>query len=253
VSTLVGKTAIVTGASRGIGAAIVRRLSDDGCQVVLADIEMDATEETADSLSSPAVAVECDVASSASVNAMIEVARREFGTINFLVNNAAILRNNYLVNICDEEWERVLAVNLGGPFRCIRAVSPLMVEQRAGRIVTVASGSSAGMIGQAHYASSKAGVYGLTKTAALELARYSITVNAVSPGFVVTDMTQQLADRVRQDVGPYIEEAAAAIPLRRAGQPEDIAGAVRFLLGDDASFMTGQVLNVRGGPGPAAS
>lgn len=249
------QTCVITGAARGIGKAIARRLDGEGYNLVLADIDTEAAGRLAASLNGTGEVLvqECDVSSPSSVEGMARAARDAFGRVDGLVNNAAIMRNNYLVKTSDADWEAVLSVNLGGPFRCIRALAPTMIERRAGRIVTVASGSSAGIVGQTNYASSKAGLYGLTKTASLELAGFGITVNAVSPGFIVTELTQQLADRARVPLEQFISDAADGIPLRRAGAPEDVAGAVHFLLGPDSNFITGQIINVRGGPGPAAS
>lgn len=253
-SSMKNKTAIVTGASRGIGEAIATRLAEEGCRLLIADINIEGARRLSEQLreQTEVYAIECDVSSTEGVENMVAETHSRLGQIDFLVNNAAMVRNNYLTKMTDADWDTVLAVNLSGPFKCIRAVAPSMIKQGSGRIVTIASGSSAGMIGQSNYASSKAGLYGLTKTAALELAKFNINVNAVSPGFVVTPMTEVLAERVHQDVETFIADAARAIPLQRPGYPRDIANAVRFLLSDESSFMTGQILNVRGGPGPAS-
>lgn len=250
---MAGRTAIVTGSAQGIGAAIATRLAAEGCSLVLVDKDAERLRVLAASLHAETLALEVDVARTDEVAGMAAEAKARFGTVDYLVNNAAILRNSYLTRMTDDDWQIVLDVNLGGPFKCIRAVAPLMMENRFGKIVTVASGSSAGMVGQANYSASKAGVYGLTKTAALELASFGINVNAVSPGFVVTPITEQLARNAHKELDTFVTEAAEAIPLRRTGLPDDIAGAVHFLLSDDSSFMTGQILSVRGGPGPAAS
>lgn len=251
-----GLSAIVTGGARGIGAAICTRLAEEGAAVAVVDIDMGSCEKLGEQLSesgATAVAFRCDVGNPEDVEALADFAASTFPSLDILVNNAAIIRNSFLVKMTDSEWNQVLTTNLTGPFLCIRAIAPIMMAQRSGRIVNIASGSSAGMIGQANYSSAKAGLYGLTKTAALELASYHVNVNAVAPGFVVTDMSAQLAARAGLDTDDFIEDAARRTPLLRAGQPVDIAGAVAFLCSEDSSFMTGQILNVRGGPGPGAS
>lgn len=249
-------SAIVTGGGRGIGATICTRLAEEGAAVAVVDVDIDACERLAERLSASgamAVAFRCDVGNAEDVAALAEFATSTFPSLDILVNNAAIIRNSYLVKMTDAEWNQVLTTDLTGPFLCIRAIAPTMMAQKSGRIVNIASGSSAGMIGQANYSSAKAGLYGLTKTAALELASYNVNVNAVAPGFIVTEMSAQLAARAGMDTDDFISDAARRIPLLRAGQPADVAGAVAFLCSEDSSFITGQIVNVRGGPGPGAS
>jgi 3-oxoacyl-[acyl-carrier protein] reductase len=251
-----GLSAIVTGGARGIGATICTRLAEEGAAVAVVDVDIDACEKLAERLSASgakAAAFRCDVGNGEDVQALAEFATSTFPSLDILVNNAAIIRNSYLVKMTDAEWNQVLTTNLTGPFLCIRAIAPTMMAQKSGRIVNIASGSSAGMIGQANYSSAKAGLYGLTKTAALELASYNVNVNAVAPGFIVTEMSAQLAARAGMDTDDFISDAARRIPLLRAGQPADVAGAVAFLCSEDSSFITGQIVNVRGGPGPGAS
>ena len=251
-----GRIAVVTGAARGIGAAIVKRLADEGAKVMAVDVHEDIFEMDPKEIFSTGGEVQpwkCDVSRSSDVAELVAAIVEKHKSIDILINNAAIIRNNYLVKMSEEDWNQVIAVNLTGPFNMIHAIAPIMINQRGGAIVNIASGSSAGMPGQANYASSKAGLYGLTKTASLELAKFHIRVNAVSPGFIVTKMTAQLAKRANTDLQTFVATAAKAIPLGRAGVPDDVSSAVAFLCSDDASFITGQILNVRGGPGPASS
>ena len=240
-----GKTALVTGASRGIGRAIALCLAAEGARVAInyagnvkAAEEVKASVEAA---GGTAILCQADIADSAAVEAMIADVVKEFGTIDILVNNAGITRDTLLMRMKDEDFAKVLDTNLKGVFYCTKAVSKLMMKKRAGRIVNMASVIGlVGNAGQANYAAAKAGVIGFSKSAAKELASRGITVNVVAPGFIGTDMTADLPETVK-------EKALADIPLGKMGEPEDVANAVLFLASDQASYITGQVVNVDGG------
>ena len=242
---LKGQVAVVTGASRGIGRAIALELANQGADVV---VNYSGNEEKAKSVveeiaaaGSRAIAVQGDVASSDSVAAMLKRTIEEFGKVDILVNNAGITRDNLLMRMKEDEWDQVINTNLKGVFLCTKAVSRPMMKQRKGRIINVASVVGiTGNPGQANYVAAKAGVIGFTKTAAKELASRGITVNAVAPGFITTDMTEQLPEDVR---GQLLSQ----IPLGRLGNPGDIAKVTAFLASEDSSYMTGQTLSVDGG------
>jgi 3-oxoacyl-[acyl-carrier protein] reductase len=242
---LQGKVALVTGASRGIGRAIALELARQGAKVAVnyAGSEAKANEvvEEIKKMGQEAVAIQADVSSDEAVERMVKTVLEQFSRIDILVNNAGITRDNLLMRMKEEEWDQVINTNLKGVFHCIKAVTRPMMKQRYGRIVNIASivGIS-GNPGQANYVAAKAGVIGLTKTAARELASRNITVNAVAPGFITTDMTDSLSDELKA-------EMLKQIPLARFGEPEDIAKVVAFLVSDAASYMTGQTLRVDGG------
>ena len=240
-----GKIAVVTGASRGIGSAIARKLADEGATVV---INYNGSEERANAVKAEiegkgqkAVVRKCDVSDFASCETFIQGVTKEFGRIDILVNNAGITRDGLLMKMSEEDFDQVLDTNLKGAFHTIRFASRQMLRQKSGRIINMASvvGVS-GNAGQANYAASKAGVIGLTKATAKELASRGITVNAIAPGFIETEMTAVLSDKVK-------EATAVQIPLGTFGQPEDVANAVAFLASDEARYITGQVLHVDGG------
>ena len=239
-----GPVAIVTGGAQGIGKAIVRRLADDGAEVIVADLNVEAAQRTAKEMEDKgrkARAAGVDVADSKSVNQMIETTLASLSRIDILINNAGITRDNLLVRLGDDDWDAVLNVNLKGMFLCTRAVAKVMMKQRSGRIVNISS--VVGLIGnpgQANYAASKAGILGLTRTVARELAPRGITVNAIAPGFIETDMTKHLPEKAK-------DAFLNAIPLGRAGSPEDVANVVAFLVSEDAAYITGQVIHVDGG------
>ena len=242
---LKGQIAIVTGASRGIGRAIALELANQGADVV---VNYSGNEEKAKSVveeilssGSRAFAVQCDVSDSDSVAAMLKRTIDEFGKVDILVNNAGITKDNLLMRMKEDEWDQVINTNLKGVFLCTKAVTRQMMKQRKGRIINVASVVGiTGNPGQANYVAAKAGVIGFTKPAAKELASRGITVNAVAPGFISTDMTDQLPEDVRNQL-------LSQIPLGRLGNPEDIAKVAAFLASDDSSYMTGQTLSVDGG------
>ncbi|TRY25477.1 3-oxoacyl-[acyl-carrier-protein] reductase [Brevibacillus sp. LEMMJ03] len=242
---LAGKTALVTGASRGIGRAIALRLAEAGANVVVnyAGGEAAAAETVAKvkELGREAIMIRANVANAEEVNEMFKEALERFGTIDILVNNAGITRDNLLMRMKEEEWDEVIATNLKGVFNCLKAATRPMMKQRSGKIINITSVVGVlGNPGQANYVAAKAGVIGLTKTAARELASRGITVNAVAPGFIDTDMTATLPEDVKASM-------LGQIPLGRLGQADDIAGVVLFLASDAANYMTGQTLHVDGG------
>ncbi|SEB45193.1 3-oxoacyl-[acyl-carrier-protein] reductase [Paenibacillus sp. GP183] len=240
-----GKVALVTGASRGIGRAIALHLAQSGADVVVnyAGSENAAAEVVAqiEALGRKAVKFQADVSSMQEADDLVKKTIEVFGKIDILVNNAGITRDNLIMRMKEEEFDQVISTNLKGVFNCIKAVTRPMMKQRSGRIINISSVVGVlGNPGQANYVAAKAGVIGLTKATARELASRGITVNAVAPGFIETDMTDKLADELRENM-------LKSIPLERLGQPEEIAKVVRFLCTDDSSYMTGQTLHVDGG------
>ncbi|MDQ0245648.1 3-oxoacyl-[acyl-carrier protein] reductase [Bacillus fengqiuensis] len=242
---LTGKTALVTGASRGIGRAIALELGRLGVKVAVnyAGSEAKALEvvDEIKALGSDAIAIQANVSDADSVQNMVKQVIETFGSLDILVNNAGITRDNLLMRMKEDEWDDVISTNLKGVFLCTKAVTRQMMKQRSGRIINIASivGVS-GNAGQANYVAAKAGVIGLTKTTAKELASRNITVNAVAPGFITTDMTDKLPEDVKQ-------EMLKQIPLASFGEPEDIAHVVSFLASEGSRYMTGQTLHVDGG------
>jgi 3-oxoacyl-[acyl-carrier protein] reductase len=242
---LEGKAALVTGASRGIGKEIALELARQGANVAVnfsgSEAKANEVVDEIKALGREAFAVKCDVSNSEEVAAMVKDTIDNFGKLDILVNNAGITRDNLLMRMKEEEWDDVININLKGVFLCTKAVTRQMMKQRQGRIINIASvvGVS-GNPGQANYVAAKAGVIGLTKTAAKELASRNITVNAVAPGFITTDMTDKLSEEVKA-------EMLKQIPLARLGEPKDIAKITAFIASDDSAYMTGQTLNVNGG------
>lgn len=242
---LKGQTALVTGASRGIGRSIALGLADLGANVAVnyAGSQAAATEvvEAIRAKGVSAIAVKSNVGRTEEADAMVKQVMETFGRIDILVNNAGITRDNLIMRMKEEEFDQVIETNLKGVFNCLKAVTRPMMKQRYGRIINISSVVGAlGNPGQANYVAAKAGVIGLTKSAARELASRGITVNAVAPGFIDTDMTRELPEDMREGL-------LGGIPLARLGQPEEIAGVVAFLASSSASYMTGQVLHVDGG------
>lgn len=242
---LEGKSAVVTGASRGIGRAIALQLASEGARVVVnySGSQAKAEDVVAQILANggEAIAVQASVASADDVQALMEKALGTFGSIDILVNNAGITRDNLLMRMKEEEWDDVMNTNLKGVFLCTKAVTRQMMKQRAGRIINIASiVGVAGNAGQANYVAAKAGVIGLTKTTAKELASRNILVNAIAPGFITTEMTAELPEELKAGM-------MTQIPLAKLGQPEDIAKAVVFLASDDSQYITGQTLHIDGG------
>jgi 3-oxoacyl-[acyl-carrier protein] reductase len=242
--SLQGKVAIVTGGAQGIGRAIAEGLAEDGADIAVVDLDPGRSQETVSAiqkLGRRALSVKVNVSDWNDAKAMADQVMQEWGRIDILVNNAGITRDGLLLRMKEEDWNLVLQVNLNGTFHCTKAVLLPMTKQRFGRIVNIASIVGAmGNVGQANYAASKAAVIGFTKTAAREYASRAVTVNAVAPGFIDTAMTQGLSPEVK-------DALQKQIPLGRLGLPSDIAAAVRFLVSDAASYITGQVLHVNGG------
>jgi 3-oxoacyl-[acyl-carrier protein] reductase len=243
--------AIVTGAARGIGAATARRLAADGMTVAVLDLEEAACKPTVEAITSAggrALAIGADVSQAGQVEEAVGRVAAELGAPTVLVNNAGVLRDNLLFKMSEEDWDTVLGVHLRGSFLMSRAAQKHMVAQRYGRIVCLSSSSALGNRGQANYSAAKAGLQGFAKTLAIELGQFGITVNAVAPGFIVTEMTKATAARINMDFGEFQQAAAAQIPVRRVGQPEDVAHVISFLASQEAGFVSGQVIYVAGGP-----
>lgn len=241
-----GKTALVTGGARGIGAATAKRLAAEGAAVVVADFDEVGARETAEAIDG--IALRCDVTVREDVEAAVAAAVEQRGSLDVLVTCAGIIRDNLLFKLSDDDWDAVIDTHLKGTFYAVRAAQAPMVEQRSGKIVLISSTSALGNRGQANYSTAKAGLQGMTKTLAIELGPFGINVNCVAPGFIETAMTRQTADRVGVPFEQFMEAAAKETPLRRVGQPEDVAGTIAFLCSEDAAFVSGQVVYVRGGP-----
>jgi 3-oxoacyl-[acyl-carrier protein] reductase len=245
------RVAIVTGAARGIGAAVARRLGTDGFGVAVLDLDESACAGTVEAVTGTggqAVAVGVDVADAAAVEAAVARVADELGPPTVLVNNAGITRDNLLFKMTEDDWDSVLAVHLRGAFLMSRATQSYMTSAGWGRIVNLSSTSALGNRGQANYAAAKAGMQGFTKTLALELGKFGVTVNAIAPGFIVTDMTAATAERLGVSFEDFQAARAAETPVPRVGTPDDIAHAVSFFVSEGASFVSGQVLYVAGGP-----
>jgi len=245
------RVAIVTGSARGIGAATARRLAADGLAVGVLDLDEAACADTVESIAAAggrAAAIGADVTDADAVRAAVEQVGSTLGPPTVLVNNAGVTRDNMLFKMTDEDWDTVLDVHLRGAFLMTRAVQAHMVEQQWGRVINLSSTSALGNRGQVNYAAAKAGMQGFTKTLAVELGQFGVTANAVAPGFIVTDMTATTAARLGVDFQEFQKAAAAQIPVRRVGQPEDVANVIAFLASDAASFVSGQVIYVAGGP-----
>lgn len=245
------RVAIVTGAARGIGAATAVRLAKEGFAVAVCDLDEAACAGTVEAIAEDggtALAVGVDVADSAAVSAAVARVAAELGPPVVLVNNAGITRDNLLFKMSDDDWDSVMSVHLRGSFLMSRAAQEHMTKAGWGRIVNLSSVSALGNRGQVNYSAAKAGLQGFTKTLAIELGKFGVTANAIAPGFIATEMTAATAARVGVDFEDFKAAAAKEIPVRRVGVPEDIAGTVAFLVSDDASFVSGQVIYVAGGP-----
>ncbi len=241
---LKGKIAIVTGGAQGIGKTIATQLAQEGANVVIADVMEEVAKSTAQEISqkgSEAISIGVDVSILSSVEEMVKKTLDKFGRIDILVNNAGITRDALVMRMKEEDWDLVLNINLKGAFNCIKVVSPVMMKQKAGKIVNIASiVGIIGNAGQANYSASKGGLIALTKTCARELAGRRINVNAVAPGFIQTSMTERLSAQVK-------EKLSSQIPFGEIGKPEDVASAVLFLVSEKASYITGEVIKVDGG------
>jgi 3-oxoacyl-[acyl-carrier protein] reductase len=244
LSDLGGKCAIVTGGARGIGRAIVLKLAGMGADVAVVDLLEAEAQETAgkvEALGRKSVAVRCDISSAEDAKQMFETVKESLGGVHILVNNAGITRDNLMLRMSDSDWESVIKVNLTGTFNCCRVAAKHFIRQRSGRIVNLASVVGImGNAGQVNYSSSKAGIIGLTKSVAKELAPRNVTVNAIAPGYIETEMTGKLPEEARSSF-------MSAIPLGRFGSVDDVANVVAFLVSDDANYITGQVIKVDGG------
>ncbi|WHH59045.1 3-oxoacyl-ACP reductase FabG [Petroclostridium sp. X23] len=237
------KVAVVTGAGRGLGKGIALKLAQEGAKVVVSDIDINNASETCKEIQQSggqAIAVQTNIAKREDVEQMFKEASEKLGEVDILVNNAGINRDGMLHKMSDEQWDQVIAVNLTGTYYCTQTAAKVMRERQYGRIINIASASWLGNIGQANYAASKAGVVGLTKTAARELASKNVTVNAICPGFIETDMTRGVPEKVWDIM-------VSKIPAGRAGKPEDVANLIAFLASDEAAYITSEVINVGGG------
>src|SRR5215470_11630029 len=250
-----GRVALVTGGARGIGAASARRFAQDGAHVAVADLDAEGCEQFAEELratGAQVLAIGCDVSDAGQVAGMIDLVLQRFGQLDILVNNAGILRDNLVFKMTEDDWDRVIAVHLRGAFLCARAAQKPMVEQKYGRIVSLSSVSALGNRGQVNYSAAKAGLQGFTRTLAIELGQFGITANAVAPGFIDTEMTRATAQRLGITFDQMAAALANEIPLRRVGQPSEVASVIAFLASEDASYISGQIIYVKGGPAGVA-
>jgi 3-oxoacyl-[acyl-carrier protein] reductase len=246
-----GRVALLTGAGRGIGAATAQTLAAQGAAVVVADLDVGPAAETAGQIraaGTQALALTLDVTQVEQVEAAVERTVAEYGRLDILVACAGILRDNLLFKMSDDDWDAVLDTHLKGSFLVARAAQRHMVQQRYGKMVFISSTSALGNRGQANYSAAKAGLQGLTRTLSIELGQFGINVNAVAPGFIETRMTRATAERQGLDFEKMKAEAAARTPVRRVGQPEDVANVIAFLVSDESSFVSGQIIYVAGGP-----
>jgi 3-oxoacyl-[acyl-carrier protein] reductase len=241
---LKNKVALVTGSGRGIGAAIALTLAREGANIIVNDMDLASAEKTAGKvieLGYEAMVSDANIVVRSEVEEMFVRIIERFGSLDILINNAGITRDGLLMKLTEAQWDQVMEVNLKGVFNCTQQAARIMSEQNSGKIVNLSSASGQmGNIGQVNYAASKAGVIGITKTLAKELARFNINVNAVAPGFILTPMTEEVPDKVK-------EILVKGIPLGRAGQPQDVANVVKFLASDDSAYLTGQVISCNGG------
>ncbi len=244
--TFKDRVALITGGGRGIGAATAQRLARDGAKVVVSDLDSGPAEEVAGPIKGLAIA--CDVTDRRQVDDMVARTVSELGRLDILVCCAGIIRDNLVFKMTDEDWDAVIDTHLKGTFFCARAAQKTMVEQKYGKMVFLSSTSALGNRGQANYSTAKAGLQGMAKTLAIELGPFNVNVNAVAPGFIETRMTRQTAERMGVDYEALKMGAASQIPLRRVGQPEDVAGVIAFLCSDESGFVSGQTVYVRGGP-----
>ncbi|OGS44996.1 MAG: 3-oxoacyl-[acyl-carrier-protein] reductase [Elusimicrobia bacterium RIFOXYD2_FULL_34_15] len=239
------KVALITGGAQGIGRSIAEKLADEGAKIVIVDVMEEAAKKTAEEISKEknveSLSLKIDVSSSQETEEMIKKTVEKFGKIDIIINNAGITRDNLLVRMSDDEWDKVISINLKGVFNCSKAAAKVMMKQRTGKIVNIASVVGLmGNAGQVNYSASKGGVIALTKTLARELASRNINVNAVAPGFIKTAMTDKLSDEAKKKLTDII-------PLNRLGEPSDVANAVKFLCTDESSYITGEIISINGG------
>jgi 3-oxoacyl-[acyl-carrier protein] reductase len=245
------RVAIITGGARGIGAAVARRLAADGMAVAVIDLKEGDCGATVDAITAAggrAFAAGADVSDAGQVAVAVDAIAAELGPPTVLVNNAGVIRDNLLFKMSDDDWDAVLGVHLRGAFLMSRATQKHMVDAKWGRIVNLSSSSALGNRGQVNYSAAKAGMQGFTKTLAIELGPFGVTANAIAPGFIVTDMTAATAARIGVPFEDFQKAAASQIPVRRVGQPEDVANVASFLVSEGAGFVSGQVIYVAGGP-----
>jgi 3-oxoacyl-[acyl-carrier protein] reductase len=235
-----GKVALVTGAGRGIGKATLARFAAEGAKVAAADLAFDDDV--------PGLQIQTDVTSREQVEAAVARTIEELGGLDILVTSAGIIRDNLVHKLSDDDWDAVIATHLRGTFLATQAAQAHMTQHGGGKMVLISSVSALGNRGQLNYSAAKAGIQAMTKTLAIELGRFQINVNCVAPGFIATAMTQQTADRMGVPFEQFMEAVSAQVPLRRVGQPEDVAGTIGFLCSEDASYVSGQVIYIRGGP-----
>jgi 3-oxoacyl-[acyl-carrier protein] reductase len=242
-SRFTGKVAVVTGAGQGIGEGVALRLAHEGAKVAVVDMNIDtavAVVEKIKSAGGDAVAIKCDVSKSDEVSAMAEKVIAAFATVDVLINNAGLIRDAQVKNLTEEMWDLVLDVNTKGAFLCTKALSPVMIEKRYGKIINISSRAAMGNFGQANYSAAKGANISMTRTLALEFGRFNINVNCIAPGYIDTPLMQKLDPKI-------IERILKGTPLQKGGTPADIAAAVAFLCSDEAGFITGQTLYICGG------
>lgn len=248
MSKLEGRVAMVTGGAQGIGAATARRLAEDGASVVVLDLDGTAAAEVVDSCATPGLGIACDITDRQQVRKAVRQALERFGRIDVLVNNAGVTRDALFHKMSQDDWDLVIATHLTGSFHVTQEVQEHMVKAQFGRIIFLSSGSALGNRGQANYATAKAGLQGLTKTLAIELGPFGITVNAVAPGFIETAMTRAIVEKKGGSWEDLVAAAAERAAVRRIGQPEDIAEVIAFLSSPGSGFVTGQTIYAAGRP-----
>jgi 3-oxoacyl-[acyl-carrier protein] reductase len=243
------RVALVTGGAQGIGEAVATRLAGDGAKVAVLDLNADAARATAERIGAGAIGIGADVSRADQVQAAVDQVVAELGALHILVNNAGVLRDNLLFKMSEDDWDTVMSVHLKGAFLCSKIAQQHMVSAGYGRIINMSSTSALGNRGQANYATAKAGLQGFTKTLAIELGQFGVTVNAIAPGFIETAMTKATAERTGSTIEEMRERVAATIPVRRGGVPADIANTAAFFAGEESGYVTGQVIYVDGGRG----
>ncbi|WP_099156875.1 3-oxoacyl-ACP reductase FabG [Virgibacillus ndiopensis] len=246
-----GRVAFITGGSRGIGKGVAQKFAEEGAKVAIIDINEEALSETVKEFESQGFEIfakTANVVDTNEVETAMEEAVAAFGSLDILVNNAGVIRDNLLFKMTDSDWQQVMDVHLNGSFNAARAAQKYMVDNKYGRIINTSSTSALGNRGQSNYATAKAGLQGLTKTLAIELGKFGITVNAVAPGFIETEMTKETAARIGVPFEELVKASVSTIPVGRSGKPADIANAVAFFADEESSFVNGQVIYVAGGP-----